>query len=487
MNFNNRALLEVVTPGRIVFLGSLILSVIAVQQSIINRDGILYVETARAFLDQGWSAAQQKFNWPLLPVLMALLAKVTGLETETAGQVLNALFMAGCCTLLLSSSARIFPSAVWPTCLVILSLPAFNGYRNELLREYGAWFFIMLSFWLALRWIDKPDWRAALWVQLALLVAALFRPEALSLFVALWGWQFFSVPKELRWQRMFMLATLPLLGLVALLVLTVTGGTLPSRLLGDMSRFRLTGFDAKAAALAPSLIEYARGNAGTILFFGSLAIVPLKFFGKLGLFAVPLAYAFATEKTSTLLGRSALFAWGLLTYSLVLCVFVLDLQFLAGRYIALLLVFTTPITGYGLHRLIERFPRWKYPTVAICLALMAANVISTGPGKQHYVEAGEWLAKNAADLERVYIDEPRVAYYAGKRFSGRGGQPFEPERMEKEMAEHRYDLIVLSLSSKNRDIEEWLRRNQLEQVQRFTNKAGDAIVVAVPAAIPSNH
>lgn len=471
---------------RIVFIGSLVLSFIAVQQNVINRDGILYVETARLFLDQGWSAAQQKFNWPLLPVLMALLAKVTGLEPETAGQIINALLMAGCCTLLLSSSARIFPSAAWPTCLVILSLSAFNGYRNELLREYGAWFFIMLSFWLALRWTDKPDWRAALWVQLALLVAALFRPEALSLFVALWGWQFFSVPKDLRWQRMFMLATLPLLGLVALLVLTVTGGTLPSRLLGDMSRFKLTGFDAKTAALAPSLIDYAQDNAGTILFFGSLAIVPLKFFGKLGLFAVPLAYAFATEKTSELLSRSALFAWGFLTYSLVLCVFVLDLQFLAGRYIAPLLVFATPLTGYGLHKLNEHFPRWKYPMVAVCLTLMAANVITTGPGKQHFVEAGEWLAQNVSDPDRVYIGEARVAYYAGKRFSGKGFQPFDASRLATEVAEHRYDIIILPMSRKGPDLDAWLKHNRLEPLRRFANKAGDAIVVLVPALIPSD-
>lgn len=460
-------------------MGSLLLSLVANQGTIINRDGVLYVDTARIFLEQGLSAAMASFSWPLLPVLMALVSKIGGIHPETAGQLLNALFMAGSCALLLSCAARIFPEAVWPTCLVILALPSFNDYRGELLREYGAWFFIMLSFWLALRWSEVPRWHGALLIQSALVLAMLFRPEALVFFVALVGWQYFSSPQRDRLRRMVMLCTFPLLGL-ALLLLALLTDTLPDRFLREMERFRFVGFYAKANALAGSLIEYARGQAGTILLLGSLALVPLKFIGKMGILLVPLGYAFSGEKIRSLIARSALFGWAFLLHYLVLSVFVVDLQFLAGRYVALLLAFSAPVTGYGLAKLLARYPRRKSLIVAPFVLLMVANVISLGPGKQHYVDAGNWLAANVASQSRMYISDRRVAYYAGPDFASKVRNPFEPEKTSQDLTGNSYEVIVLSVSRKNREIDRWLENHHLKMVQRFANNAGDAIIVAVP-------
>lgn len=88
------------------------------------------------------------------------------------------------------------------------------------------------------------------------------------------------------------------------------------------------------------LPEYGRGQASTILFFGSLAIVPLGFLGKAGIFIVPLCYSFVGQAMPRALRRCGIFTWVFLAHLLVLCVFVLEMQFLAGRYIAPLLIFS---------------------------------------------------------------------------------------------------------------------------------------------------
>ena len=108
-----------------------------------------------------------------------------------------------------------FPEAVWPICLVLLALPGLNHYRDEILREYGCWFFFMLAFWLSLRWSDTPRWGTALLIQLALGISALFRPEALIFFPALLLWQWFASPSGKKCQRMFMIAGLPALAIAA--------------------------------------------------------------------------------------------------------------------------------------------------------------------------------------------------------------------------------------------------------------------------------
>jgi hypothetical protein len=479
-----RSLLEKIavraSPAWVAFSCSLVLSLISVYGDTLNRDGMLYVDTARIFIEDGFKGATSTFNWPFLPMLMAVVSQASGLSLEVSGYLISALFMAGACGFLVASASRMFPEAVWPICLVVLALPGFNEYRDELLREYGCWFFLMLSFWLALHWADVPRWPMALAVQISLVMAALFRPEALAFFSTLILWQTFSAPTGERWRRVLQIGGLPLLGLATLVALYVTGNLGSGRLAGELGRMSPERFNAKALAMAPALIEYARDQVRTILFFGSLAIIPVKFIVKMGIFIAPLAYAFSGHTVRTTLGRNPLFVWAFLAHLLVLAVFVLDLQFLAGRYAGLLIAFAAPLTGYGLWRLMKRFPRWTIPMVALSLLVMIGNVVTLAPAKLHHVEAGAWLAKNIKEESpRIYIESPRAAYYAGWRFSARPSSK-NRSNLELDLTQNKYDLVVLEVSRKEPDIEPWLRSHGLHKVTGFLHPNGDAVIIARP-------
>lgn len=467
-------------PAWVAFAGSALLSLIAIATGgTLNRDGMLYVDAARLFLTDGFAATHAVFAWPFLPVLMAAVSQVTGLGLENAGYLLNILFMAGACALLVACSTRLLPEAAWPICLVLLAIPGLNGYRNEVLREYGGWFFIMLSFWLALRWSDRPRWRNVLPVHATLVAAALFRPEALALFPALILWQAFESPPAARWRRLAMIGALPVAGLATLVALNASG-MLGGRLAADLGRFSPERFMDKARQLGLALPEYARGEAPIILFFGSLAIIPVKFVKMMGLFNLPLLFAGAAPGGfRAVIGRAQLFAWAFLAQLLVLTVFVTDQHFLAGRYVAALLLFVVPFAGYGLWCLFKRFPRWRIPLALISILIALANVVSSSPGKHHFVAAGQWLAANAQDSPRVYIESARSAYYAGWRFSGRP-DPGERSRLAEDLRQGRYDLVVLEVSRKEDDIAAWLASSGLREVVRFTHPNKDAVVVAEP-------
>lgn len=465
-------------PVRTAFLGSLLLSFIALQKGTLNRDGMLYVETARIFIEQGFHAAMANFNWPFLSLLMAWLSLPTGLDLETSGHLLNALFMAGACALLVACARRGFLEATWHVCLVVLALPGLNGYRDELLREYGSWFFIMLAIWLALRWSDAPRWPLAIASQLALGMAALFRPEALALSLALICWQGFTAPAGERWRRLANIGSLPIFGFAALLVLLAVGEFNLGRLSGDFQRFFLTNFSKHAEAIAGVLPEYGQPQASLILFFGSLAIVPLKFVGKLGGFVVPLLLAFGNLTARDVLVRAGPLAWAFLLHFLVLCVFVLETQFLAGRYVGLLLLFSAPVTGYGLWRMCQRFPRWRTAMWAVVALVLVANVVSLSPPKQHYKQAGAWLAANAVESPRIYVESARTAFYAGWRYSGTA--PDRP-RLEDGLVHGEYDLVVLEVSRNEPEIDPWLSSLGLYRVETFAHSNGDAVIVARPS------
>lgn len=467
-------------PVRASFGASLLLSLVAQSQGTLNRDGMLYVRAAQALLDGGFEAAGKLFNWLFLPLLMAGVSQATGLGLENAGHALNALFMAGACALMVACVRHGQPELAWPAALMVLALPGLNEYRNELLREYGCWFFIMLSFWLALRWAEKPGWLASTGVQAALGMAALFRPEALALFPALLLWQCFAAPRAERRRRLLMLGALPLAAAMLLFALYWTGH-LPgrSRLAFDLGRLSTERFDAKARTLASALIAYAREDARTILLAGSLALIPLKLVGKFGLLILPLAFLFAARAGRQTLARFPLFAWAIAAHLLVLAVFVIDLQFLAGRYVGLVLLLAVPFVATGFRLLTQRFPRWRPLIVAAALLLMCANVISSSPGKTHFVDAGRWLARAHQESQKIYIDSGRTAYHAGWFDIALAGRN-DRAAIEQAARQGQYELFVLEISHRDAPVEDWLHDLGLKIVQRFPHPNKDGVIVAQP-------
>lgn len=474
------------TPVRTTFVASLFLSLVARLGGTINRDGMLYVKVAHVFLEDGFTAAQAVFNWPFLSIVMAITAKLSGLSAEHAGYLLNALFMAGACALMVACVECRQTEATWMASLVVLALPGLNEYRNELLREYGCWFFVMLAFWLAIRWSERPRWLSAFSVQLALGTAALFRPEALALFPALIAWQWFDAPQAERSRRLLMLGALPLAGGAILVSLYLSGNLgQGSRMAGEFGRISTARFDAKAQSLAVTLIDYARVHARTILFFGSLALIPLKLLPKFGLFLLPLITFLSDKELRVKATRHASFAWGIAAHVLVLVIFVLDLQFLAGRYVSLILLFSTPFVAAGLLEMTRRFPRWRSVMIGIAVTLMVSNVVSTSPGKTYLVDAGHWLAENIADQSKVYIDSGRAAYHAGWQ-TIQVASHNNREGLTDAVKAGRYEVFVLEISRKDSPVDTWLEQLGLCERRRFSNSNGDAITIAMHCKSQTN-
>jgi hypothetical protein len=364
-------------------------------------------------------------------------------------------------------------------------MPAYNGYRGELLREYGFWFFCLLAFWLAMRWEATGRWREALACQLALGIAALFRLEAVAFYPALMLWQIFAAPAGQRMRRVLMLGCVPLAGALLAGVLFGTGlQAVPARVayyLDAANPLRTLQILNEAGGRMSEHVfpfKYSREEAGYILFFGLLSVVPMKFLKMTGVFLIPLAYPFAVQPLRAVLGRWQPLPWAFLAYLLVLVAFVTHQFFLVGRYVSLLNLLAVPFAAAGLALLMQRFPRWKGVMVALALVTMAANVVSLSPKKTHIVEAGRWLGANAHDAARVGVDNARIAYYAGWRVSQ--AVSLDRAALGTALAQRRIDMVAVEAPRNDAGVGKWLAAYRLRTVQRFANRAGDAVIVAVP-------
>lgn len=481
------AALRAIGPVRAAFLTSLLLSLAAVQGQLVNRDGIFYLEVARFISEAGLAEGLKTGAWGVLPALIAAVSALAPFGFETAAQILDALFMAGTCALVVALVRHRAPEAAWAACLVVLAMPAYNQYRHEILREYGFWFFSMLAFWLAMRRGDAaPRWREAVACQLAVGLAALFRLEAVVFYPALMLWQAFAAPAGQRLRRMLMVGWVPLAGVLLATVLFGAGLlAVPARVtyyLDAANPLRTLHIIGEASGRMSEHVfpfKYSREEATYVLFFGLLSIIPVKFLKMAGVFVVPLAYAVVANPVRAALARWQPLPWAFLAYALVLAAFVTHQFFLVGRYVSLLNLLAVPVAAAGLALLMQRFPRWKALMAALALATMAANVVSLSPRKTHIVEAGRWLGANAHDAARVGVDNARLAYYAGWRASQAAS--LDRPALAQALASGRVDMVAIEAPRKDADVDKWLADHGLQAVQRFANKAGDAVIVAVPA------
>lgn len=472
-------------PAWVAFFASLLLSVIAIGGSITpNNDGMLYVEAAVAYQQGGLVAAREVFDWLGLSLLIAMLSSLSGLEAQTAAYVLSALLLAGTCTMVVVCAREHFPQAGWAAFGIAIALPSLNAYRDYIMREPGAWCFVLLGLWLALRAARRSTLLPLIGAQAAICAAALFRPECLIFLLAL---PFFELtrPRGSRAALRVLVSSAGLaVGAAGLLALWMAGELAPgSRLAVQLAAAHpgqiAEDLRAGAQALASSVLnKYSADEAGSILFFGLLSILPIKFISTLGLFCIPAAYAFRVEAPVALLQQTKLFAWGFVLYAAVLLVFLFNNFFLTSRYVALLSLLCLPITALGLQALMAR-GGWTRRTIIVLIALFAiSHAASTSPPKTRLSDSAQWIRAQGLAAERIYFEEPSVAYLAGMGYSRRPNVALaDRNRAAAAAARGRIDYLVLSGRTGDTADQEWATSHGLTLIAEFPDQRDRVIRV----------
>lgn len=467
------------TPVKLAFAASLLLSLIAYWNSpILSKDSAFYLDLANTFLVEGPAAILKRYDWPWFPVLVAVSHQLTFLSLELCAHLWCALFMAGACAVTVACVQKRIEDAGYLACLVVLSMPAFNAFRGEILREFGFWFFSLLAIWLAMRWEERPGWLAGVWVQMAVAGAFLFRREALLLMPAMVLWLVTDHRWRSDWRRYFQLNALPLVG-ASLLggYLAASGGFSKAGLYWQL--INPEKFFAKFAGIsslfATTVLEkYSRDEAGYILFFGFLAVILLKFFKMTGPFLLPMLFRHSWHGTKDICRnfRLSCFSWGL--YLVVLMVFFVQQQFMNSRYASFLNWLAVPLVVYLLLAFVREYPRLARVLLVVAVIVMVDNVVSLSAKKTHYREAGLWISRNVPIDATVYYDDERIRYYAGRGYSM--DVVAKSVAMNPENA-GRYRYFVIEEKADASWLPEWLIRQNRRVLSDFSNAKGATVLV----------
>jgi hypothetical protein len=163
-------------------LASLLISVftILVPQSP-NDDAYVYVRTAEIFSLDGFSTALQHYSWAGYSILISLFGNL-GFSLFTAAYVVNALFFALLVFAFISILKEIdaSESSLMLAAVTILVYPELNEYRYFIVRDIGFWAFSIFALWQFLLYTKQATIRYGLGFCCSLLLAAMFRIEAIA-------------------------------------------------------------------------------------------------------------------------------------------------------------------------------------------------------------------------------------------------------------------------------------------------------------------
>ncbi|MGF6670687.1 putative Tic20 family protein [Pseudomonas monsensis] len=467
-------------PVWLAFCGSVLLSLIAVMgTATVARDAALYLDIAQQVSEHGPQVAWATFDWPWFSFLLAGTHLVLHLPLELSAYLWCGVFFAGTSALMVDCVRQRSAHATRWACLVVLAMPAVNSFRNDIIRECGFWFFCTLALWLALRWQDRGGWLRAALIHLAVFAAALFRLEAMLLIPALALWQLPNLWSSTRRMRFVQFSVLPVIGMVLVLV---SGVLMSARVMLYLDMIAphsvLASFQMLCDQFANSMItKYSQDEAGRIIFFGILATMTITFVKLMGPFAVP----FILRRNWGVLGDYwrdyQPFAWTALLYLVVLVLFFLKLQFMNTRYMSFLNLLFVPVLAMGLAAFVREFPRWSKWLIAVALLVMLSNVISTGAGKTHYIEAGRWMAAHVERDAPTYFEDGRISYYAGRGYA----LPVLT-REEAMSAVHAGDYRYFLIDAKGDEpwLKEWLVAHKLRVIEHFANRKGATVLVIGP-------
>jgi len=477
---NSRRIPSNAGPLVAAFLGSVLLSVLAFSSAtIVSRDAALYLEVARQVVELGPTSAFRAFNWPWFSLLLAATSSVVGLPLEAAAYFWCTLFAAGTSVLLVLVTRRFAPGSAWWACLVVLSVPAFNQFRGDIIREHGSWFFSLVALLLALRWWERGGWWRAAAIQSSIALAALFRLEAVILAPALALCMLGDLQTRQGWKRLLQLNALPLASIAAMGLAWLSGAYLSQPRIVDFlamvdPRVIWLQFESMADQVAAVLVNHGKADARQILFFGLSLTLLVKFLALSGPLCLPLLDRTNWQAVGEFWRKLRPFAWTWILYLCVLLVFFVQQRFINSRYISFLNLLVVPLLTMALMMFCRKHARWARFVVLLLLLVMVDNVVSLKPGKTHYREAAAWVAANTRADDLVYYEDPRIAYYAGRGYPVTG---VTGEQVVTGQDAQGYRYYVFTHKPDNQSLGLWLASRQQHVIRRFENRGGDTILV----------
>lgn len=487
---------------RWVILASFLLSAwLIFLDPLVNRDAIIYLRAADAYLQDGFAASQELFGRPILSILMAWLHQLTGIPMVYAGLAITAFFYAAMCAGFVSIVHILGGDRTVQViaAIVILSHPLLNTSRSSILRDPAYWALLILAFRELLLYLRNPALHHQLRWFAYVMLAALFRFE--GIFVAVFAPLALLFARDLpQCGRHFLRLWLP--------PLLATGAALAAFLAYQLNARpddavfpsintyleRLAElpeqFSVVAADTAQPLLEFTSREDASVAVVAALLAILLLNIGRAAtwVWIVTLAYGLRARLLERLRRDDATL---LLAHALIilayLAAFVLINRFMLERYTKPLVVFLLLCIPFILS-VLWHAGGWRRVIVILLLAGMSADTLHNNHRDKIFVrEATEWVRENTPADSVLVTNEKYIAYFSEREVNWpvlQGIQFRLEDILDNRQLWRRSDYLVMYLKDNRLEAwQAWLEEHSLEELRSFeSGRKGRVSIVALERA-----
>ncbi|MEJ2609254.1 MAG: hypothetical protein P8179_04000 [Candidatus Thiodiazotropha sp.] len=395
---------------------------------VINRDGILYINTAQAFLDNGIKAAMQVYNWPSYSILFGIISNWTGLSLESSAHILNALLMLLLVDAFIRLSHNLSNKQIrpWIAALVVLCFPPFD-HRLEIYRDWGylAMTFCALvslqKYWISERVLSRE---VITW-QLCMIIALLFRVEAIVLITLTPIGFLFQKRVWVQRLKRFISAYSLILLIAVLSGAFVAMGDVPLGKLIDLKQYTdpsyvFSKFNLSAEQLAShALNKYSDDYASLILGGGIVTLICWMILDNLGAFLAILLGVGIYAKRLPKASAYRLIYWLETIVVVTLFAFLMTTLIPPSRYALLGSMLLLILITYAVNMFADtkdskgRASRYWWWFVVIGLVIGNLFNLSFHQDYKSYLrEGGHWISQNIPSKIPLITNDFIIDYYA---------------------------------------------------------------------------
>ncbi|MDR0380201.1 MAG: glycosyltransferase family 39 protein [Candidatus Accumulibacter sp.] len=423
------------------------------------------------------SDALKRFNWPWYPLLIGSISRLSGFSSEMIARLSCEFMTAIACLLSVDIVRKKRPDLSAWAVLVVLSIPAFNEYRGEILRENGFWCFSMLALWSMYSFENAHRVFRLLFACVSIAIAAAFRLEAVYIFIVLVIVEF----SRIQGRALKITAISGTLVLMAIILFwSLRHDLLPAgRVTSFVSRIdpkkMFVDFLDFARYAALRLPKFSFKDAELILFIGFCGYLVGKIISALGIFSLPWVLSWRSPKKIQALAGDPL-SIAAIGYVGILLIFLIDSLFVSGRYVSFLGFLLLPWLSAGVQHVARRWPKTFLPIIALSIVLAIANSISLSGQKTFTRDIGRWISDNLSKEDRIYFEDTRMRYYAQR------DPLYKKEVQSRAVAlaiegDEAYEYFALDLGCQPDAWIRLLRAEGLRPVVSFSNDRGCAAAV----------
>ncbi|NOT14793.1 MAG: hypothetical protein HOP21_04275 [Methylotenera sp.] len=503
--------LTTLSVNKVIWLTTLLAGLVAwrvmfIQHGWINDDSTLYFEMAKRFSIGQWQQGWELFTWPFYPFLIAMLHKVTGIDLHLSAQVLAVVFYgltAWSLSKLIQLAGGNQLTIICGNLLLISSLYITGDVLAMLLRDQGFWAFFLTSLVFFIRFMRHHHWADAVWWQLSIIVATLFRIEAFAYAVLLplvllihgHSWRI-SLMQFIKVNFIHLLLfTLILIALIASHAFNMTHLGRLNEITGLFSAddglsvkgmFQTQSEIFSQKVLGGYLEDYAKFG----LFITLISIVVIKCFNVVGVVASVLMLC-ARQHLFKLPQRDAqqVFIMAGAVAMLNASVIIFRSFVLSSRYVIAIGFLVIIFTAFYLSNLIASQQRksdllsWQFMLLVVVALLMGAGLIknlASKSGDYHYEQqAVAWVKTHAPANARIYYDSARLRDYANVAWAGRADHLNSTELITsiRERSEQYDCLLIRAEVDELNKLAQIQSLTQYVELKRFSNKVGNQVLV----------